>query len=653
VLICVKRPTRSRDKVASLIVFVGPAELDIRRRTQWTLGAKLALVSLPFLALALLSIGVTLWLSWQLEGGAAAINEAGRMRMQAYRMSLSVGTAAWHRVPALSSEFQNSLQTLRSGDPERPLFVPWDDAVRTQFQAVEADWQRFRSDWIDQRPASTAALTDATGAFVAHIEDLVAGIEAHMARWTALLHLSQVGMMALAVFAAAVLIYTGYLFVLEPVSSLKHVIGRMREGDLSARVEQVSSDEFGTLAEGFNVMAGQVQSMYRNLEARVTEKTTELQEKGERLETLYDVTALVTRASTLTELARGFADKIAEIVRADAVSLMWRDESNTRFVPLAAAKGDTLTQECTCARADLTGGVTVLSGGALSPGCTLHGSRCGCITRACVPITAHDHVAGYLDLRYCTQRDIAPAERSLLEALAAHLATGMENLRLNALEKEAAVSQERGFLARELHDSIAQSLAFLKIQVQLMRDALDNHDERHVKRALEEIDTGVRESYADVRELLVHFRTRVQGDGIEEALNTTLRKFEQQAQIPAVLNMSTGGLPLPADVQVQVLHVIQEALSNVRKHAHASQVWLDVQQQPCWRFEVRDDGRGFSDTPDRGETHVGLRIMRERAERISAELEVHSRSGRGTSVILTLSPQASAVAIVERVTAPA
>jgi two-component system nitrate/nitrite sensor histidine kinase NarX len=95
---------------------------------------------------------------------------------------------------------------------------------------------------------------------------------------------------------------------------------------------------------------------------------------------------------------------------------------------------------------------------------------------------------------------------------------------------------------------------------------------------------------------------------------------------------------------VQVLHVVQEALSNVRKHARAREVWVDVQQAPQWRVEVRDDGIGFADqaaTPD--ETHVGLRIMRERAQRIGATVEVASVPGSGTCVVLTL-PQRLGVA---------
>ena len=86
-----------------------------------------------------------------------------------------------------------------------------------------------------------------------------------------------------------------------------------------------------------------------------------------------------------------------------------------------------------------------------------------------------------------------------------------------------------------------------------------------------------------------------------------------------------------------MLHVVQEALSNVRKHARARQVWVEVQQAPRWRVEVRDDGCGFAeDAAARDETHVGLRIMRERAQRIGATVEVASVPGAGTCVVLTL-----------------
>ncbi|MFO1398274.1 MAG: type IV pili methyl-accepting chemotaxis transducer N-terminal domain-containing protein [Burkholderiales bacterium] len=614
----------------------------------WTLGAKLTLVGTPFLLLALVSIALTLWVSWQLDGGAAAVNEAGRMRMQSYRLALAVSTDEPQAVADHVREFDGSLSLLRHGDLERPLFVPWDDTVRQRFSVVESNWQRFAARWTTGEPPNLDGLRHDTAEFAANIDAFVASIERHMARWTSLLHMLQMAMMAFAVIGAAVLLYMGYLFVLEPVGKLKEATERIQQGDFGARVERVTTDEFGSLAECFNDMAEHLQTLYRDLEGKVAEKTSQLEEKRERLEALYDVTALVAKATTLDELAGGFTQRIGRVARADGVALRWTDEGNERFLllaseglPPAMADGEQCLAagECSCGNAAHADGARVIpievEGNARLPFC----GDAGFATVVTVPVRVHERVMGEVDLFFHAKVALSEAERSLLEALTAHLAGAMDNLRLAALEKEAAVAQERTFIARELHDSIAQSLAFLKIQVQLMRDAVASADPVRIERVLGEIDAGVRECYGDVRELLVHFRTRASGEDIGPALVTTLRKFEHQSGLKATLATQGHGMPLPPDMQIQVLHIVQEALSNVRKHARATHVWLDVQQRPQWRIEVRDDGQGF--VPGDGghdETHVGLRIMAERAERIGAELEVISTPGRGTSVILTLPP---------------
>jgi two-component system, NarL family, nitrate/nitrite sensor histidine kinase NarX len=627
---------------------------------RWTLGAKLAMVATPFLVLTLLAIAATLWVSWQLEGGAAAVNEAGRMRMQTYRLSLSLATADEASRRQQIEAFENSLALLRRGDPERPLFVPWDDTVRARFATVEQDWVAFVQHWSASAKPDVAALRVQAAAFVEHIDALVNAIEAHMSRWTALQHLLQTAVLTLVVAAGAALLLTGYRFVLEPVSQLKRAIERLQGGDFGARINPSSNDEFGTLANGFNELAEHLQSMYRNLEAKVAEKTSQLQEKGERLEALYDVSTLITGATTLEALANGFTQRIARVAHADAVALRWSDEGNQRYLLLASQglpPGMTeheqclMAGDCHCGAPLAAPGVRVIPVHALPQSNLGHCTRADFGTVVSLPIRLHERTMGELNLFYNAEVAPSQAERSLLEALVAHLSAAMENLRLDSLAKEAAVSQERVLLARELHDSIAQSLAFLKIQVQLMRDALASGNAQRVQSVLAEIDTGVRESYGDVRELLLHFRTRANGEHIEPALQTTLRKFEHHSGIKASLQMHGQGLPLTPDLQIQVLHILQEALSNVRKHARASQVWLDVQQQPRWRFEVRDDGVGFdADDPGRSETHVGLRIMAERAERIGATLELISTPGHGSSVVLELAAVATHAAREEAVT---
>lgn len=614
----------------------------------WNLGAKLLMVGAPFLLLVFIATAATLWVSWQLDGGAAAVNEAGRMRMQSYRMSLSIGTGEGDQLPGQVTEFERSLATLKKGDPERPLFVPWDGGTTQRFAVVEADWARYQARWINNKSNAFGELRADTVAFASHIDAFVNSIEVHIAQWTALLHLLQMSLLGSVIVGATVLLYTGYLFVLEPVGQLKQAIEKIQLGDFGARVERVSSDEFGTLADGFNGMAEHLQSMYRNLEAKVSEKTLLLQEKSERLESLYEVTNLVANATSLDALAQDFTISIAKISRADGVALRWSNQGGQRHLMLAAhglpasmvdAEQCIYSGDCHCGAAVVGATLNVIPIRELSPAPMTHCTKAGFETLVTIPVRLHEHVMGEVDLFFHARTSPTPAERSLLEALSSHLASGMENLRLNSLEKEAAVSQERHLLARELHDSIAQSLAFLKIQVQLLRDAIKTCNEPEVAKILEEIDLGVKESYGDVRELLLHFRTRTNTEDIEPALATTLQKFEHQSGIKTVLSIQGQGLPLAPDVQIQVLHIIQEALSNVRKHARASQACLDVQQQPTWRFEVRDDGIGFNPETDQiDETHVGMRIMAERAQRIGATIEVVSRPSRGSSVILTLQP---------------
>lgn len=101
----------------------------MRSISSWPLATKLAALVATLLALALASIGLTLWITWQLDGGAAAINEAGRMRMQTYRVALLLRDSP-SQVGALAHQFDESLTLLEKGDPVRPLFVPWNAEAR-------------------------------------------------------------------------------------------------------------------------------------------------------------------------------------------------------------------------------------------------------------------------------------------------------------------------------------------------------------------------------------------------------------------------------------------------------------------------------------------------------------------------------------------
>ena len=613
---------------------------------QSSLANKLMRLGVGMLLVALASIGLTLWVTWQLEGGAGAVNEAGRMRMQTWRLVSAVQSdVPQPDIRALVTQFDQSLALLRQGDRARPLFMPWSDAVTGEFESVNRIWAQQRNQWLlTPRPMAADAMR-AADTFETAIESLVSAMEHQLSRLTAILNLFQFGMMALAIGGSVVMLYTGYLYVINPLGHLQQGLGRIEAGDFATRIEVDIQDEFGQVAAGFNGMAGKLQTMYEGLEAQVEAKTRRIEAQRARMEALYEVSAFLASANTIEELSRGFSQRVRAVMKADAVAVRWSDDANQRYLMLAS---DCFPQQMVDEERSLIAGACAC--GNLQPDANTrvipilsHEAapmrdciRAGYQSLVSVPVRLQQRLIGEIDLFFRSDVKLGPEEVELLDALASHLASALEGLRAAALEREAAVGEERALLARELHDSIAQSLAFLKIQVQLLRSASDKAQASQVQLALNELDVGLRESINDVRELLVHFRTRTNTDDIEAALQETLQKFKHQTGLPAVLEVSGHGLPLPADVQVQVLHVVQEALSNVRKHAQASQVSLDVVKGAQWRFMVRDNGQGFDTQRLHGDLHVGMKIMQERAGRIGATVLAVSQPGQGTTLTLTL-----------------
>ncbi len=613
-------------------------------RNTASLSAKLVCIGAGLLVVALISIGLTLWVTWKLSGGAAALNEAGRMRMQTWRLTSEVqARLPAEQIDALTREFDRSMQVLKNGDASRPLFVPWDDEVRQRYSEVERLWHNQKSRFMLSPSLDHASLVRHADTFLVAIDRFVLSIEDQMAGLTAILNLFQFVMMALAIGGAVIMLYTGYMYVINPLSHLRDGLRKIEAAQFSVRVDVSSNDEFGQVASSFNRMAATLQSLYGNLETQVATKTQRIAAQKERLEALYGVSVFLAQTNDLTALTQGFVQRVRRMMRADAMALRWSGEDPSKLLLLASDEFPELMREeekclmagaCACGQPQPDARTRVIPIVSSDVAPLQHCSRMGYVGMISVPVRMHNKVMGEINLFYKSQVSLPAEELELMDTLASHLATAVEGLRTVVLDREAAISGERALLARELHDSIAQSLAFLKIQVQLLRTAMAKNDADKTALALGELDSGLKDSIADVRELLVHFRTRAQADDIDRAVQETLQKFQHQTGLQVNRKVIGEGLPLPQDVQIHVLHVLQEALSNVRKHAGARGVEIEVHKGEPWRFVVRDDGAGFDEGGQRSELQVGLKIMRERAQQIGATVTVDSAIGQGTTVTL-------------------
>ncbi len=620
------------------------------RKLYRSLAGKLALIQTTFLVVALASIAFTLWVSWQLEGGAGAINEAGRMRMLTYKLTLMHQAGEHAEVAQGVAGFDAMVLSLRRGDPSRPLFIPDNQASLDRFAEVERAWLPLRAKL--SQPSEGSALRRQADQFVNTVDAFVSAIENAIATRTALLGGLCFGLVVLVAAASVVFVSGTYVWIIQPLQRLRDGLSQMAARNFSQRIDERNTvEEFASLALGFNAMADALEGSYRVLEHKVAEKTADLARQNERLAALYDVALMAVHSQpSIEDLAQEFASKISRIAGADAAAVRLAAADGERLLmlgqhrlPASMAEAEACVRrgDCACGEhLETVVGARVIPIRALGERKHRHCEVAGYQTVVAIPMRTPNRTVGEVELFYYGERQISDEERHLFDALAGQVATQLDNLRLASRDREMAVSEERNLMAQELHDSIAQSLAFLKIQVQLLRRAIKEGQPAEIEASLAEIDTGVRESYADVRELLLHFRTRPDQEDIAHALRSTLHKFELQSGLSTHLTMAGQGVPLPPDQQVQVLHVLQEALSNVRKHAGATSVELRVTQGPQWCFEVRDDGTGFDALAGRfDETHVGLLIMRERAQRIGAKLQVHSQAGQGTQISLTLPSQ--------------
>jgi two-component system, NarL family, nitrate/nitrite sensor histidine kinase NarX len=622
-----------------------------------TLVGKLAVIQTTFLVVALAAICLTLWVSWQLEGGAGAVNEAGRMRMLSYRMALDHRAGRGPELRQDMQDFEAMLARLRTGDAQRPLALPDTAECRERLRDVEQAWSPYQA--ALRQADVDLPLRPQADAFVARIDMLVSAVERTIAARIALLGALCFGLVVLVVAAAVVFVSGTYVWIVQPLQSLRDGLRDMASRQFNVRIKEANSvEEFSSLASGFNQMADALQASYQGLEDRVALKTAHLARQNERLAALYDVALLGHRGDvSLDTLAQEFCVKLARIAGADAAAVRLAAQDGERLLlmgqtclPQAMIDAEHCVRkgECACGEPEAeSAGPRVIPIRAMGGRSLGHCEAAGYQRVVAIPMLTGGRLVGETELFFYGEPEPDEAERQLYDALAGQFAVQVDNLRLAARDREMAVSEERNLLAQELHDSIAQVLAFLKIQVQLLRGALAKERPDDVQQSLDEIDAGVKECYGNVRELLLHFRTRPGHEDIEHALRTTLTKFEQQAGVTTQLTVQGDGVPLLPDQQIQVLHIVQEALSNVRKHARAEHVSLRVHQSPRWSFEVIDNGVGFDSAgQDLAEVHVGIQIMQERARRIGASLTLSSRPGAGTRVFLLL-PEVDALRAAE------
>jgi len=230
----------------------------------------------------------------------------------------------------------------------------------------------------------------------------------------------------------------------------------------------------------------------------------------------------------------------------------------------------------------------------------------------------------------------AQRHQALLETLAGQAALLIQNSRLMVQLEYQAVVDERARLSREIHDGLAQTLAFLKIQAAQMQNYLSRGETELLTSTLQASYRTLSDAYIDARQAIENLR-RTPSVSLADWVRQVASDYEQSTGQKVALDEFHLSVEYPPNVQAQLIRIIQEALSNVRKHAGAQNVSIrGIQKPDIVLIEVCDDGRGFAPEQVDSSLRFGLRGMYERAESIGADFQIASQPGAGTVLSLRL-----------------
>ena len=598
----------------------------------------LLLVALAMLALALISLAgmsASVMVAESVQGSASAINHAGSLRRLTYRVAGLVaadalsGPLSPRRVEAAIEDFERAL-----GHPELQRIVQRNPGglFAATYRGVESSWaQNLRPSLKlmaraqpSTPPEDVEALLTNVDRFVDQLDTLVFVLEQDTeARIEDLREI-----LAGAIIATLVVIIVA-LFILrrsllKPLGGLLAATRAIARGDYSARVAHVGHDELGRVGATFNLMAGEISRQYQTLEQRVAEKTAELQRSNRSLELLYHAIARLYQTPTepaVYEATLRDIDHVAGL-QGSFACIEPRQEGPATVIASTlgpcverVARGDQACAECravSVAGAELRGEQKLLR----------------------FPLRDREHHYGMLRLALPAGEALEDWQRQLVEALSRHIGMALGAARRSEQERLLALQEERSVIARELHDSLAQALSYMKIQMSLLQRALaDPARLAEADTILADLRTGVNDAYRQLRELLVSFRLELSGD-LGALLRTAVAEYRERGGVDIALEIRLSDCSLTPNQEVHVLQIVREALSNMLRHAMArhARVALACDEGGRVTITVEDDGVGIDDGPVDGRDHHGLSIMRERARSLGGEIEITRRGEGGTRI---------------------
>ena len=607
---------------------------------------KLKFAIIIWLVGALFFVGLTLNIIWKLEDRGIAINEAGSLRKQAYYMVAMVQAKQTTKLPQEIQLFENKLKHLSLLETQTYWFHS-NDQYLFQLNQVKDEFSKYKIKILqaESNLNTQPNLVADTILFIQHIDNLVKSIEKQNTLNIKIMRIAQILLMLMAIISAFLSLFLLNRLVIQPLSLLSIGFEKIKKGELDTRLNIQTNDEFHQVSNGFNQMVTSLQDLYQHLEDKVTQKTIDLKSSNDKLTTLYEMTDFLHKNPYNEQTLNLFLEKITTLAHAKTSSIRLLNQQGSQMWTIQSINiPDILLQNPACAettaclcgqalnQADLK--INLLQQDHQKYVC----KKLGMDHLMVYHIRLREQTLGLLTLYFEKPSTQTDSNSSLIQLLCNQLATAIENNRLILKEKQYAVLEERNIMAQGLHDSIAQSLSFMNIQHQMLNQAWKKQQYDKVEQHLNFLQTGLQQCYEDIRELLNNFRFKLAQESFQDILFSVIERFKNQTQIQVNFTYQSSGVDLTPQQQLQLIFILQEALSNIRKHASASLVTVHFNNDQEIFLKIQDNGIGFDTTLSKEYQghHIGLSIMQERIHQIGGQLKINSILNQGTCIEATI-----------------
>ncbi len=354
---------------------------------------------------------------------------------------------------------------------------------------------------------------------------------------------------------------------------------------------------------------------------------------------LYRITSSLGSANDKKQILHDFLILLKQHFNASAASIQLITDDG--LMNLIAYFGITEDQANSIQHAPIDGHLFSFETDAIDE-IQIHKNKLGIDTlppkQLCIPVRFKIQTLGVINLFVEEDIDITEELAYLLLSLGAHLGEFIERDNIEQKNRRQLIKDERNIIANELHDSLAQTLASLRFQVRILDQNLQPVADFMSIKTIESIEHGLDEATTDLRELIAHCRVPIEQQGLVPAVKRAVEKFRKETGIHILLQSDEQVLPLPSNMELNAYRIVQEALTNIKKHANAYivRVLLSCDDDGNIRLLIENDGKGFDQQKIHSSEgdHLGLTIMKERARHLGGVLKIESEPDEGTRVEL-------------------